>query len=373
MFTKTIRAFVASLILTPLISPIAFAQFDDGARYAFISSASSKSIFVIDLQEKSLAHTIELTRTPSSVAASERLKALVIGHEADRSLTLIDLSTPELTQIEYPLGLTPSTVAMSPVGETVAIFDNETGRLEVHAIHRRAVLLSVDDVHTDSEFTFSADGATLFWVDDNKGTFNAVDLWSERRSIGLTQPGSGLSAISRSIDGTVAFVSEASANVVHMIDLMAFAPLLKIHVGSRPGRPWGTADGRYMLVPNNGDRSLTAISTATGASLYTVPVLSHPLFINPGWLDTTAAAVSESGHVVFIDIDDGSVTARYELNGAPLDGIVTSDSRTLAIPVPENGSVEFFDMRNRNRLSSILNLPLDIGPAALAISNNLCH
>lgn len=373
MFSKTISKLMASLILAVLIVPAAFAQFDDGARYAFIASASSKSIFIIDLQEKSLAHTIELTRAPSSVAASARLKALVIGHEADKSMTLIDLSTSALEQFHYPLSLTPATIAMSPVGETVAIFDNVADRLEVHAIRRRAVLLSVDDVHTDSGFTFSADGATLFWVDDSKGTFNSVNLWSERRVIELTRPGSGLSAISRSIDGTVAFVSEASANVVHMIDLKTFTPLLKIQVGSRPGRPWGTADGRYMLVPNNGDRSLTAIWTATGASLYTVPAVSHPLFINPGWLDTTAAAVSESGHVVFIDIDDGSVTARYELNGAPLDGIVTSDSRTLAIPVPENGSVEFFDMRNRTRSSSILNLPLDIGPAALAISNNLCH
>ena len=186
---------MASLILTPLISATAFAQFDDGARFAFIASASSKSIFVIDLQEKSLAHTIGLTRSPSFVAASERLKALVIGHEADQSFTLIDLGTSELTQIEYPLGLTPSTIAMSPVGESVAIFDRATGRLEVHAIRRRAVLLSVDDVRTEAEFTFSADGATIFWVDESNGTFNAVDLWSERKSLELTKPGSGLSAI----------------------------------------------------------------------------------------------------------------------------------------------------------------------------------
>ena len=373
MFSKVISTLLASLILSLLIVPVASAQFDDGARYAFISSASSKSIFVIDLQEKTLAHIIKLTRAPSSVAASERLKALVVGHEADKSMTLIDLSTSELAQFHYPLSLMPSTIAMSPVGETVAIFDSLTGRLEVHAIHRRAVLLTIDDVRTDSEFTFSADGATLFWVDDSDGTFNAVDLWSQRKSIGLTQPGSGLSAISRSIDGTVAFVSEASANVVHMIDLKTFAPVLKIDVGNGPGRPWGTTDGRFMLVPNNGGRTLTAISTASGESIYTIPAVDHPVFINPGWLDTTAAAVNESGDVVFIDIDDGSVTARYDLNGAPLDGIVTSDSRTLAIPVPENGSVEFFDMRKRSRASPILNLPLDIGPAALAISNNLCH
>jgi len=370
---KMIGVFAVGTILSLSVSSVALAQYDDGARYAFIASANSKSIFVIDLQERALAHTIALRLAPSSVTVSERLKALVIGHEADKSLTLVDLSSADLTQIAYPLDLTPSTIEMSPVGETVAIFDQEAGRLEGHALHRRATLLAIDDVHTESEFTFSSDGATIFWVDDGNGTFNAVDLWSERKSIDLARPGSGLSAISRSIDGTVAFVSDASADVVHIIDLATFSPLLQVHVGRRPGRPWGTSDGRYMLVPNNGDRTLTAISTLSGASVYTVPAVDRPVFINPGWLDSTAAAVSETGDVAFIDIDDGNVTARFELDGAPLDGIVTSDSRTLAIPVPENGSLVFFDMRTRTKLSSIVGLPIDISPAVLAISNNLCH
>lgn len=370
---KTVGRLAVSLILLVTAASEAFANFDDGARYAFIASASSKSIFVIDLQEKSLAHTISLTRSPSSVAVSERLQALVIGHEADKRLTLVDLSTSELRQIGYPLDLSPSTVEMSPVGETVAIFDKEAGALEVHAFRRHEVLLSVNNVRTESEFTFSTDGATIFWVDDSNGSFNAVDLWANRKSIKLAEPHAGLSAISRSIDGTVAFVSEASTGVVHMIDLSMFAPLRKVPVGARPGRPWGTADGRYMLVPNKGGRTLTVISTVSGESIYTVAAVDRPLFINPGWLDSIAAAVGESGHVAFIDIDDGSVTARYELDGAPLDGIVTSDSRTLAIPVPESGSLVFFDMRNRTRTSSIVGLPHDIGPAALAISNNLCH
>lgn len=370
---RTILALATSLVLQLSALSPASATFDDGARYAFIASASSESILVIDLQEKSLAHTITLTRVPSSVTVSERLKALVIGHEAHRNLTLIDLSTPELTQIDYPLTLTPSTLEMSPVGETVAIYDKEAGMLEVHAIRRRAVLLSIKEVDTESEFTFSADGATIFWVDDGRGSFNSVDLWSQRKSVVLAQPRSGLSAISRSIDGTVAFVSDASAGVVHMIDLSTFTVLRQVHVGSGPSRPWGTADGRYMLVPNNGGRSMTAISTMAGEAMYTVAVVDRPLFINPGWLDSTAAVVGESGDVAFIDVGDGTVTARFQLDGSPLDGIVTSDSRTLAIPLRGSGSLAFFDMRHRTRTASILGLPLDIGQAAIAISNNLCH
>lgn len=373
MFTRTIGRIAAGSILLFSLVTSAHASFDDGARYAFIASASSKSIFVIDLHEKSLAQTIAFTRSPSSVTVSERLEALVVGHEDDRSLTLVDLSSSDLAQIDYPLDLVPSIVEMSPVGESVAVFDKAAGRLEVHAFGRRAVLLSVDNVHTQSDFTFSADGSILYWVDDSEGSFNSVDLWANRKSIVLAEPGSGLSSVSRSIDGRSAFISEASADAVHMVDLSSFAPVRKIHVGSRPGRPWGTADGRYMLVPNKGGATVTAISTVTGAAVYTAKSVDNPVAVNAGWLDSTAAAVSDSGYVAFSDVDDGTVTDRYQLHGAPLDGIVTSDSRTLAIPVPERGAVVFLDMRKRSLSSSITGLPLDIGPAALAISNNLCH
>lgn len=367
------RAAVPSLILMLTMTPEAFALYDDGARYAFMASASSKSISVIDLQEQALVHTIRLQRAPTSVTVSDRLKAVVIGHAPENRLTLIDISTSDLAQIDYPLSLAPSIVEMSPVGETVAIYDAQAERLEVHAFRRRSVLLSADNVQLSTDFTFSIDGAKIYWVDDAAGTFNSIDLWSERERIGLAKPRSGLSAMSRSIDGTIGFISEASANVVHMIDLLTLTPVLQVPVGSKPGRPWGTADGRYMLVPNNGDSTLTAISTATGESVYTVPAVDNAVSINAGWLDSMAAVVGASGQVAFIDMDDGKVTTRYELGGVPIDGIVTSDSRTLAVPVPGSGSLVFFDMQDRARVSALGGLAPDIGPAALAISNNLCH
>ena len=60
------RAAVPSLILMLTMAPEAFALYDDGARYAFMASASSKSISVIDLQEQALVHTIRLQRAPTS-------------------------------------------------------------------------------------------------------------------------------------------------------------------------------------------------------------------------------------------------------------------------------------------------------------------
>jgi DNA-binding beta-propeller fold protein YncE len=373
MFMQTMRMLVLSLVLMLSMPPSAFALYDDGARYAFMASAASKSILVIDLQKQEWVATLPLQWAPAAVVVSERLQALVITHPAAKTLTLIDLHAADLQQIDYPLSLTPTRIAMSPVGETVAIYDRQTRRLEVHDIRRREAVLAIGDVETDAELSFNADATKIYWIDESAGTFNSVDLWSHRDSISLAGSDAGLSPMSHSVDGTLAFISEASANRVHMINLQTFAPIMQVPVGSQPGRPWGTSDGRYMLVPNKGDGTVTAISAVTGAALYTVAVVDAPLFINPGWLDTAAAVVGESGRVAFINIDDGQVTARSDLHGAPIDGVVTSDSRTLAIPVPGTGSLVFFDMRQRARASTIANLPPDIGTAALAISNNLCH
>ena len=86
-----------------------------------------------------------------------------------------------------------------------------------------------------------------------------------------------------------------------------------------------------------------------------------------------AAVVGGDGNIQFLSIADGRELAREKIAAAPEAAIVTSDSKTLAIPSPGEGSIAFFDMRSRKRIATIDSLPVDIGPAALAISNNLCH
>ncbi len=353
----------------------AMAAFEDGARFAFVQSAALKEIYVIDLHNRTLAHTIKLESTADAVAASAQLKALVISHRAESRLTLVDLSSEQLVAIDYPLGLTPSYVAVDPTGEMIAVHDREAGRLEVHSLRRREVLLAADDVNSETELTFSTDGARLYWTDGVEGTFNSIDLWSRRTSIELAPGNSRLSAASRSIDGSLAFISDGTSNKVHLVNLTDFEPLAQIRVGDQPGRPWGTSDGRYMLVPNEGDGTISAISVWTGKPSYSVRAVENPSFISPGWIDTTAAVVGRSGEVAFVDVETGKVSDRYALGGTPATGVVTSDSRTLAIPVQDEnrGRIVFFDMRERTMISEVDGLGSELGAAALAISNNLCH
>lgn len=369
---------IEQLVRAPLfawllcISASALAQYDDGARYGFLASASASTITIIDLQQQKNVHTIQLADTPSSVAASQALKALIVGHKDADKLTLIDLSAKSLDQYEYALELSPHEVLVSPIGETVAILDREKQQLQVHALRRRELLLNLDEINTENELTFAADGSTIYWVDRTTGSLESVDLWSKRMTLKLARDGAALSAMSRSIDGMIGFVSNGESDEVFAVDLRGFRLIRTSHAGRGPGRPWGTADGQYMIVPN-ADGTVTALSTLSGESIYTVDAVANPVSINPGWIDTTAAVVGANGDMVFLNIADGAELSRLQLEQTPLEGIVTSDSRTLAIPMATGGTLLFFDMQKRAQVSAITDLPGDIGPAALAVSNNLCH
>ena len=147
--------------------------------------------------------------------------------------------------------------------------------------------------------------------------------------------------------------------------------IAEIPVGSGPGRPWGTTDGQYMLVPNNTDNSVSTISTLSLTTLYTVPGAEEPVSINTGWLDSVAAVVGKNGQLSFLEIESGKLLTSEDFQTPTSEGVVTSDSETLALSTA--GSVALFDMRKQSLISRIDGLPQDLGPITLAVSNNLCH
>lgn len=370
---RTLLRVLGIFLLSALLAPsITYAGYDDGARYAFTASPEERSIYVIDLHKKQQVDTIQLDSVPQMISASENLKALIVASPSVKGLILIDLMSDKLNQYSYPLDLSPDAIYVSPIG-TVAIYDRKQQILEVHAVKRRQVLMRAENIRSSGPFTFNLDGSTLYWVDQQAGAINAIDLWSKRQTLTLSSQQGALSALTRSTDGLLGFISVSRENKVKVIDLRRFKQLAEIRVGSDPGRPWGTADGAYMLIPNSGDGSVTAISTSTLRALYTIDTVASPMAINPGWLDTTAAVIGEGGEIAFIDVVEGAVRETYNLKSAPHQGVVTSDSKTLAVPVADKGAISFFDMRERSLTHQISGLPNDIGTATVAVSNNLCH
>ncbi len=348
------------------------ALYADGTRYAFAASPSEQSIAVIDLQNHTLAGSISLDKPFGSITASDKLKAVIIASPAVNSLTLIDLLSPGLDRYEYPLSLSPDYIRLSPLGDTLAVYDRTNKSLEIHAVRRRENLVRIEDVNADTEMTFKSDGSAIYWVDRSTGTLHMADLWSNTATLKLAENNHRLSALSRSIDGRFGFISNADAAMVYVVDLNNMKLVDNIETGKNPGRPWGTMDGTGMLIPNSGDNSITVLSAFMLEKVQTLDVISRPATVTTGWLDSTAAVISDSGDIGLLDLDSGELVTHFHFTGSPGETVITSDSRVLAVAFKNPGRIVIFDMQTRSLLTTISDLP-DISGISLAISGNLCH
>ena len=349
------------------------ADYDNGMRYAFVASPNTRSISIIDLHDKRLAESIQLREIPGEIEASNRLKALIVAHPGAKKLTLVDLTDSDLEQIDFKLELTPDVIKLNPVGDTVAVYDRSQKIIEIYNLHRRQILIRVEDVINGELLTFNRDGQQIFWVDRTTGKLNASNLWGKRQAVALTEDGSGLSAMTRSVDGSMGFISDAAAGKVYVVNLRRMKLLKSVRVGKGAQRAWGTADGQVMIVPNYDDDTITAISTFTFEPKYTLKTIHQPLTINTGWLDTTAAVFGGSGEIALMNLTSGKIVKRLQIHGNPQAGVVSSNSRLLVLPIAGYGDLFIIDMKSLSLDERIIDLPRDIGKASLAISNNLCH
>jgi YVTN family beta-propeller protein len=147
-----------------------------------------------------------------------------------------------------------------------------------------------------------------------------------------------------------------------------------VRVGDAPGRPYSTTDNRYVLIPNNGDETMTVLSAWTRTVEATIPVGIQAREINTGWLDTVAFIMPASGNeMAVIDLQKLKPVTPIELPGPSDDGIVTSDSKTLVTAIIGTGQVAVIDAQSR-KLETIFNTTTDaLEGIEIAVSNNVCH
>lgn len=366
-----IKAVYYSLLFLSICNA-AHARYDDGARYAFAGAPATGTIRVIDMQNHGLAGSLAIDSDYQSITASDTLKALIVAHPAGKALTLIDLASPRPDKYDYPLDLSPDYIKLSPLGDTLAIYDRRQQVMEIQAIKRRATLVRIENVDSNTEMTFKLDGSGIYWVNNHTGSLHTADLWSENRSLKLTEHGGGLSAMSRSINGSYGFISDALAGKVYVVDLNEFLLIKAVNVGGKPLRPWGTTDGTVMLIPGYESGTVSIISAVTHELLYTIGTIPGPVAVYSGWLDTVAIVTAENGDIALIDLLDRETVSVFHQRGSPGTAVISADSRILAVPLEESGEIIFLDLKSKSLLNRI-DGPPGTRELSLAISGNLCH
>ena len=98
-------------------------------------------------------------------------------------------------------------------------------------------------------------------------------------------------------------------------------------MGDSPWRACKTANGWFMIVPNNGDETVSVFSTASPfKEVARLKSAADMTGVNTGWFDTTAFVISRGDDkVVILDLENMRNVGEIEVPGEPLTGGIRPD------------------------------------------------
>jgi len=357
----------------------------DVEKFLFVPSRDAPQVTVIDGRSDRVVARIALPGVPRQVLVSEAVGAMVASFPDRSVLEMVDLSSPA-ARVKIDLATVPDLIVLSPDGYLVAAADAGAGAVSVVSLQKRQTLLRLSGFGDPRNLTFSLDGSQLYVTDRRIPELAVVDIVQqsviERTALtaGVTsdrvrgeKDGPGVSALTRTPDGRYGFVSIASLDSVIIVDLSTFQPVKRIRVGRAPLRPYGTADGRLMLVPNDGDQTVSIIDTTTLETAVTLPGARSVTAINTGWFESLAFVMSGQNRVAVLDLMKFRKLDDIELPGSPGAGVVTSNGRKLYTTLSDVNQVAVVDTQAHKLSTLIAGVGSQPAGAILARSNNYCH
>ena len=354
--------------------------------YVFVANRGSADIAVIDTRTDRLVARLPVGRVPHQVVVSDVAGKLVASNTADDTLSIVDLSTLRTTTLE--LDDEPEHMALAPDGLLLAIGNIAAGTISLVSLEHERELARVPGLFDPHNLTFSPDGALLYVANLGANHVSVIDVASARvvdeipvgrppavaAAGGIGAEFQGIINVTPTPDGRLGFAAHGEANELAVIDLRTRELKKSVALGELPWRAYGTADGRFMLVPNNGDRTLSVIATAGLEVVATLPAAEDVTGINTGWFETTAFALSRSERkAVVYDLESMARAGEIALPGMPETGVTTPDGTKLYVALSDTDQVAVIDIRARELIRTIDGVGDEPWGAMMIGALNYCH
>jgi YVTN family beta-propeller protein len=186
--------------------------------------------------------------------------------------------------------------------------------------------------------------------------------------------GDELSALTRTPNGLFGLVTLNADGFVSVINMRQWAENKVLRVGKGASRAYGTADGIYMMVGNDIDRTVTVLSTEPWESVATLPGVSGVTSISTGFFERLAYVVSNAENkVAVVDLEKMETAKFLDLPGGPGEGVADADGKKLYVTLHDTGDVAVIDIYNQKVHKIIKNVTDAPWSVAMATTNNYCH
>jgi YVTN family beta-propeller protein len=361
---------------------------DHPERYVFVPNRASADIAVIDTRTDRVIARLPVGNVPHQVAVSVQAGKLVASNTADDTISIIDLASRRTTTLD--LDHEPEHIALAPDGLLLAVGNIAAGTVSLVSLdaqpRERARVAGLFAPHN---LTFSPDGAWLYVANLGANHVSVLDVAAGAiaREIPVVEDVrvatlsteadaefQGIINVTPTLDGRLGFAAHGEGNLLAVIDLVAGDPVKSLELGALPWRAYATSDDRYMLVPNNGDATLSVVSTADLEVVATLPGADDVTGVNTGWFETTAFALSRAERkAVVYDLTDLRRVGEITLPGTPETGVTTPDGRKIYVALSDTDQVAVIDVRDRKLVATIDGVGDEPWGVTMVGALNYCH
>ena len=374
---------VAATLATVVGMPLASAH-EDISHLLFVPNRASADVAVIDTRSDRVIARIDVGNVPHQVVASAAFGKLVVSNTADNTVSIINAQTFE-TEATVALDVEPEHMAVSPNGEILAVGNMGAGTVSLLSLRSNRETTRIDGLFEPQNLTFSPDGAMLYVANlganhasvINVATGTLISEIPVGTPMAVASAGSvdlyqGIINVTR--NGSLGFAAHGESDTLAVIDLETSDILKRITVGDKPWRAFTSADGRYMVTPNNGDRTVSVVSTASLEVVATVAGAADMTGVNFDRDGTTAYVVSRGENkLVIIDLVAMKTVGEIALPSSPETGVVTPDGAKLYVALSGSDQVAVIDLAARALAATIDDVGSQPWGATMIGAANYCH
>ncbi len=381
-----LSAGLGALTALVLTGPGALAL-DDLSHYVFVPNRASADVAIIDTRvDRVIAH-VPVGAVPHQVAVSAAHMKMVASNTGDHTLSVIDLRSLATTAT-IPLGHTPEHMAIDPSGEILAVGNIGEGTVSLVSLREEREIARIDGLHEPHNMTFDPSGARLYignlgasfvsTIDVARGVVvDEIPVGPDRALAALGQDGGayqGIVDVTATPDGRLGFAAYGEGDRMAVIDLASGRTVKTLALGDMPWRAFTTTDGRYMIVPNNGDETISVVSTETLEEIARLPGAADMTGVNAGWFDSLAYVISRGDDkAVILDLTTMRVAGEIALPGTPETGVVTPDGTKLYVALGDADTVAVIDVHARAVVATIDGVGAEPWGTHIVGAVNYCH
>lgn len=328
-----------------------------------VANRDSNDLALINSVTDQVEGKIQLPQwsNPHMAMMSHDGKYIVSSLTNRNACAIIDFNSRQVLKV-IPTGTEPEHFDISPDSSVVYMGNMGDGTVSVIDLRELKETARLDGFFEPHGFRFTLDGQKIYVSNFGAHEIAVIPtdkpMLAKRVAVGESfqfaalNPTLGLADVkgianpTLTPDGKFFYAADGDANQVSIIDATTDAVVKRLKIGAEPWRAYASPDGRWVLIPCNGDQNVSVIDTRTQKVVSTFPAGEGMTGINFGVGSEKAYVIAGAEGTVYVyDLKKMAVVKQLVIGkNLMLETACSTDQdRKLYLACSTNNSVYVID------------------------------